>query len=269
VVWAAPRGVYMSDGSTMRSLTEQGGIADLWRTIYANRRPGTYVTCAVFLDLLFVSVLTTWDGTTPADLRPFTLVCNLNERAWYRFANTAMTAAIPSSTDGEEVWWGSDGYGHDAAYGGRLATLSSMMFLDRDLVALNRGNQVAAAATPVDAIDGNGNAVLPQVETGFVRLGPEGVKRIRNVYVSHTTEAAVPAPGVSRLRVSCRFRPYPYAPYELVGEIPGEDAYVRNRLRLGKRGYGVTVKVEQITPTYLSRLHDLGVDQWAQDRGKL
>ena len=31
----------------------------------------------------------------------------------------------------------------------------------------------------------------------------------------------------------------------------------------------MAVKVEQILPTYLSRLHDIGVEEWAQDRGKL
>ena len=34
VIWAASRGIYLSDGSTIRSLTEQGGIADFWRTLY-------------------------------------------------------------------------------------------------------------------------------------------------------------------------------------------------------------------------------------------
>ena len=83
VIWAAPRGVYLSDGSTMRSLTEQGGVSELWRTLYNQKRPGTQVTAAVFLDLLFVSILVDWDGTYPYDLRPFTLICDLSERAWF------------------------------------------------------------------------------------------------------------------------------------------------------------------------------------------
>jgi len=269
VIWAAPRGVYLSDGSTIRSLTEQGGIADLWRTLYLNKRPGTYVTSAIFLDLLFVSVLIDWDGSTPNDLRPFTLVCNLGERSWTRFANHGMTAAIPSSADGEEVWWGVDGHGHAAGYQNRLATLSSMLFVDRDLTAMRSGNEVAAYAAPVDQVDGNAMPVLPQVETGWLRLGQEGVKRVRHVYVSHTTENVAATPATNHLRVSCRLDPYPYAPYVPVGEIPGSDDYERYRLRLGKRSYGITVKVEQITPSYVSRLHDIAVDQWAQDRGKL
>ena len=88
VIWAAPRGVYLSDGSTIRSLTEQGGIGDLWRTLYANKRPGTQVVAAVFLDLLFVSVLTDWTADTPhrpaplhARLRPErALLVSLRER---------------------------------------------------------------------------------------------------------------------------------------------------------------------------------------------
>jgi hypothetical protein len=180
-----------------------------------------------------------------------------------------MTAAIPSAADGEEAWWGVDGYNRAAGYQNRLATLSSMLFADRDLTALQHGNHVALMAVPTDAVDGNTEPVLPQVETGWIRLGQEGVKRLRHLYVSHTTESASPDPAVGRLRVSYRDRPYPYAAYTTVGELPGENAYARNRLRLGKRGYGITVKVEQLTPTWLSRLHDIAVDQTAQDRGKL
>jgi hypothetical protein len=64
-------------------------------------------------------------------------------------------------------------------------------------------------------------------------------------------------------------RPWPYTPYDAVAGLPGEEDYKRNRVRLGKSGYGVAVKVAQIRPTYLSRLHDVAVDQWPQDRGKL
>lgn len=265
VLWAAPRGVYLSDGSTIRSLTDQGGIGDLWRTLYALKRTGTQVIASVFLDLLFVSVLTDWTGTTPADVRPFTLVCDLSERSWYRFANVAMTAAIPSNVDGEEVWWSPDGVGYAAGMSFRLAKLSPMLFGERELEDLKAP---FPRGTPIDAVDGNGRPVLPQVETSFNRLGPEGVKRTRHILVSHTTEQAVPT-GANLLRVSYRMRPAPFAPYFTAGDIPGGDDYIRHRLRLGKRGYGVTIKVEQILPTYLSRLHDISVNEWPQDRGKL
>ena len=264
VIWAAPRGVYLSDGSTMRSLTEQGGIADLWRTLYANKRPGTQVVASVFLDLLFVSVLTDWTAGTPYDLRPFTLVCHLTERQWYRFANVGATAMIPSQIDGEEVWWGVDGHNHLPANSNRLSKFSPMLFVERDPIDLRE----ARNGPPTDAIDGNEVPVLPQVETGWLRLGEEGIKRARHLYVSHTTVRATPTEQ-NLLRVSYRMRPWPFAPYLPVADLPGKDDYKRHRIRLGKRGYGIAVKVEQILPSYLSRLHDIAVDQWPQDRGHL
>ena len=270
VIWAAPRGVYLSDGATMRSLTTQGGIGELWRTLYKAKRPGTQVVCGVFLDLLFVSVLTDWDGTVPYDLRPFTLVCDLSERSWWRFANTAMTAAIHSSVGQEELWWGVDGVNFASSYQNRLSRVSDMLFTESETATLENLRPELAVVTPVDQIDGNAVAVLPQVETGFVKLGQEGVKRFRHIHVSHTTETAVPTgDATNKLRVSYRLRPYPFASYTVLGDIPGIDGYRRYRLRLGKRGYGITVKVEQIVPTWLSRLHDIAVDAWAQDRGKL
>jgi hypothetical protein len=268
VVWAAPRGVYLSDGSTIRSLTEQGGISELWRTLYNQKRVGTAVTAAVFLDLLFVSVLTDWDGSYPYDLRPFTLVCDLNERSWYRFANMGMTAAIASQTDAEEVWWGSDGANFASNYQNRLARFSDMMFTESEVSTRSAG-PLLVTPTPVDQIDGNAVPMLPQIETGFLKLGPEGRKRFRNILVSHTTEMAAASPTTNKLRIGYRLRPYPYVPFTTVGDIPGIDGYKRYRVRLDKAGYGISVKVEQTIPTAISRLHDIAIDLWALDRGHL
>ena len=46
VIFANSRGVHLTDGATMRSLTEQGGIGDFWRTIYERKRAGTQVVAA-------------------------------------------------------------------------------------------------------------------------------------------------------------------------------------------------------------------------------
>ena len=266
VIWAAARGVYLSDGATIRSLTDQGGISDVWRNLYNRKRVGTHVTSVVFLNYLFVSVLTDWDDSRPHDLRPFTLICDLGDRSWYRFANVAFTGAFPSASDGEEAWWSPDPYGHDAAYHNRIAELAPMLFTERDPVdLLDVGGH---AFTPVNAVDGNGVPVLPQLETGWLRLGDEGLKRLRHVLVSHTTAQATQS-NADLLEVSYKLRPWPYAPYTMLGSLPGEDDYKRHRLRLGRNGYGVAVKVQQIVPTYLSRLHDVAIDQWPQDRGKL
>src|SRR5262252_3528834 len=270
VIWAAPRGVYLSDGATMRSLTQQGGIAELWRSVYNNKRPGTPVVAAVFLDMLFISICINWDMTYPYDLRCFTLVCDLNERAWFRFANMCSLCSIPSSVGTEEVWWGFDGYNFDASYANRLSRFSDMLFTELDVVTLENLDTRAYSYSPVDQIDGNGVAMLPQIETGFLRLGPEGRKRLRHILVSHTTETATPTAGtVNKLKISYKLRPYPFAPYTTLASIPGIDDYRRYRVRLDRSGYGIGIKVEQTIATSISRLHDIAVDQWALDRGHL
>ena len=50
------------------------------------------------------------------------------------------------------------------------------------------------------------------------------------------------------------------------GCSPAVTPYTRNRLKLGKRGYGIAHR-QADHPTCLSRLHDVAVDEWAQDRG--
>src|SRR5262249_23828869 len=173
---------------------------------------------AVFLDLLFIGVCIGWDNTYPYDLRCFTLVCDLNARDWYRFANMGMLSAIPSSVNEEEVWWGVDGYNYAASYANRLSRFSDMMFSEISLAsrAANLDNLLPALTylPPVDQVDGNGVAVLPQIETGFIKLGPEGRKRFRHILVSHTTETASPTAGaLNELRISYRLRPYPFQSY--------------------------------------------------------
>jgi len=261
VCFCNPHGVYLTDGATIRSLTDQGGISDLWTTIYGRKKPGTQVHATVFLDQLFVTVLTTWNSGTADEQRPMTLVCDLTSRTWMRLKNVHATCYIDTEIGPEEVYWAVDP--SVATLGSnQVAKLSSMFFgpieFDPD----------AGTPTAPDAVDGNGLPVLPHLRTGWMRLGQEGVKRVRHVYVSHMTQAN-PTNKADVLQVSARYSPFPHLDPMLVGKIPAYPRYRRNRLRLDKRSYGVQIDVQAALPAYLSRLYDIAIDSWPQDRGKL
>lgn len=261
VCFAGPHGVFLTDGATIRSLTDQGGIGNLWRELYKNRRPGSRVHACVFKDLLFVTVMTTWGTSTAEELRPMTLVCDLITRVWLRLKNVHATAYIDSMIDEEEVWWGVDSTVPSLGQN-RICKLSPLLF------GRNEFDPEGTTPTAPDAVDGNGLAVLPSLRTGWQKLGPEGVKRMRHVYISHVTQAQTQNLA-DVLQVRARLSPYPNLDPYIVGQLPANPRYTRKRLRVDRRAYGIQIEVEQVLPSYLSRLYDISVDNWAQDRGKL
>lgn len=260
VIFAGPRGVYLTDGATIRNLSDQGGIGDVWRNIYALKRSGTQVCCSVFLDLLFVTVLTQWSVGASEELIPYTFVCDLNARSWWRYSNVDATCMIPSQVGSEEVWWGVDGINNVPTDRYRLSTLGPVMF--------GYGEILPTGGPFPDAVDGNARPVLPKITTGFNKLGPEGVKRLYWLHISHVTQTET-IPALDALKVSYKVNPYPIAPFDVIGDLPPGARYTRHRVRVGRPAYGIMVKIEQIHPMHVTRLYDIEVVAGAQDRGKL
>jgi hypothetical protein len=259
--FANPHGVYLTDGATIRSLTEQGGISNLWRALFQRKKAGTHVHACVFKNMLMVTVLTTWTTSTAEELRPMTLVCDLPTRTWYRLKNVHATCYIDSMEETEEVWWGCDASVPTLGEN-RLVKVSPLFFGNTEF------DPSSGSPTAPDAVDGNGLPVLPVIRTPWFRMGPEGVKRLRHVYVSHLTQAQTQTrPDVHQVGV--RISPYPNLDPVSVGKLPAASRYTRKRLRVDRRGYGIQVEVEQVLPSYLTRLYDIAVDEWPQDRAKL
>jgi hypothetical protein len=261
VCFANPLGVFLTDGSTIRSLTDQGGISDLWRQLYSIKRTGTQVHAAVFRDLLFVTVLTNWNTGTPDEQRPVTLVCDLTDRTWIRFRNVNASAYIDSEIGVEECWWGTDSSVPTLGTNS-LSKLSPMLFGPTEY------DPELGVPTAPDAVDGNGLPVLGRIRTGWIKLGPEGVKRMRHVYVSHLTQSN-PSNKADVYQIGYRLSPFPHLDSVSLGTLPAYPRYKRNRLRIDRRSYGIQVDVAQQLPVYVSRLYDIAIDMWPQDRGKL
>ena len=263
VIFANMHGIHITDGSTTRSLTDQGGIGDVWRELYALKRSGTQVCAEVYLDQLYVSILTSYTGATPPEQRSFLFICDLSERAWSRFENVEATAMIRATTGAEQVWWGVDSQNRAAALANRLARLSPMVAAQREA---DTDNPVAPYP---DIVDGDGIAVLPRMETGWLRMSKTEVeKRIRHLYVSHYTQSQG-QPTADALNVSAKVSPAPYTNFQNLGNVPASSRYVRRRVRLGRPVYGLQVKIEQTIPSHVSCLYDIGVEAWANDGGKL
>lgn len=106
VFFANPEGIYMTNGSTPVSLTEQGGISTYWRSLftgYVTAAPApsasTWTISATYWrGHLFVCVL---DASRNVQA---TLMCNVARRAWWRLSNVNATAWVVS-VDGNELYY--------------------------------------------------------------------------------------------------------------------------------------------------------------------
>lgn len=106
VYFANADGVYLTNGTAPVSLTEQGGISTLWRSLftgYITAAPvptasAWTISCGFYRGFLFVCVLN--DSRVPQA----TLMCNVRTRAWWRLTNIS-AMAWATSVDGNELYY--------------------------------------------------------------------------------------------------------------------------------------------------------------------
>lgn len=263
VIFANQKGVHVTDGATIRSLTDQGGIGELWQMLFSFRRDDVGICAEICSNKLYVSLLTEYDGTTPIEQRSYLFVCDLASRAWHLFENVEATCMIRSKVQHEEIFWGVDAQNRSAANANRLARLTPTLTSQREA---DPDNPVAPYA---DVVDGDGVPVLPRMETGWLEMARiEVEKRMRSIQVSHVTQSQA-TPTADALKIGAKVTPAPYSAYQDLGNIPCSNRYARRKVRLGRPGYGIQVSVEQIIPTHVSCLYDIGVEAWANDGLKL
>lgn len=154
VYFANPEGVYLTNGSTPVSLTEQGGIASYWRSLfsgYISAAPvplhtgaNWTISAGFWRGFLFVTIL------NDSRVIQANLMCNVARRSWWRLTNmNAMGYTI--ALDGNECYY-ADGSTN------RVVALSGIFS--------------PAAGNKNDA---NGTAVTPTIEFAPVG-GGSGVK---------------------------------------------------------------------------------------------
>jgi len=256
IIFADERGVFLTDGSTVRNLAELGGMGDFWRMAYGSRVTDQGVSCGIFLDYLLVTVNASVSGVPVS----FTLVCDLNTRSWFRFTNFPATCYIQSESAMEQCWVGHLGTN-------RLARVSTM-FMD------------PLPLTTSDYVDGNGVPVLSSFTTGFERMGEEeGLTRLRNIYTSYHHQSFTRAETADGVLVE--FRTDPPDPSDIdtasgavtgwteAGRMPDALVYTRKRVDVGRRGYGIMVRVSALTPSRVHRFFSVGIERTNQDRAKV
>jgi len=255
VCFADERGVYMTDGASVRNLTEQGGIGDFWREVYAARGTAPSISAAIYFDYLVVSVL-------GASGQNWILICDLNTRGWFRFSNLPAQAMVASEGNFEEIWLG--------LVGGRLTRMSDMF---SGTTLADPTPAPLALPVTVDQVDGNGTPVLPEMQTGWSRLSPdEQRKQIRFVFVSYRHQSYDHPDLDDAIEVYYRKDPAnttDLVAYTKLGEMGTVTEYTRKRLPVLGKHYGVQFWIRAKQPSRFFNISDIGVGATPNDRGKV
>jgi hypothetical protein len=239
VIFADARGVYLTDGTTIRDITAQGGIGREWRRAYA---PQWRVAAGVVYDSYVVAMTDTVNKTFKK-----CFVCDLYSRNWSVFNNIPFSSFVASIGEIERLFGG----GLD----GKVANLSTMW---------------TEADATTDNVDGNGLAVLPQLETAWYRMSEdEQMKRVKNVFFSFDLNEVN---GVVNVYVCEQVQPRTSADWILVKTIQegdmrdalGQpvlvDGYERRRISVGRESYGFAFKIETTGTIKNLKLYDLSAE---------
>ena len=261
VIFADEHGVHITDGAVVRNLAQQGGISYYWRPLYQNH---SSLAATVFLDYYIISIVRS-DGLTD------TLICDLNQRQWFRFSNVAAICLISSggSTGMERIWASIQG-------SSRLARLGPCFFPD-----LTQGL----------AVDDNGVPVMPEFQTPWYRMSAEGRKRVRFAYLSYDarTSTATREGHPAHWRAGLEDEALEVSPltagapvldvgfirspqdttYTTLGRLPSTSEYARKRLPVNKFPYGVAFQVRQSAQTSVLRIFDLALEAEPAERSRI
>lgn len=216
VLFANPRGVYLTNGSGFASLTTEGMIESYWQGLFASYSSSWTIAAGIYRSFYFVTIM---NGSTHID----TLMCNVPRRAWWRLTNINATAFAQAVGAEEELYYAD-------RTSSNVVGISSIFVP----VAANRN-------------DANGNPVLPQAQLRITGDGP-GLKHFGHGHISYdlrdesaedpTLELSV-APGIEA------------ESFVAVAESPLGETTVstRKRYTIAKVSQGVNVKVTQTNPS--------------------
>lgn len=210
VFWAAPEGVFRSDGVYMDDLTVKGQMLRYWLDLVKDATSTWTFSIGVIRNKIILSVM---DGTTYKD----GFLIDLNSYSWTRLSNlNAITFWDGRFGVADETFFGRKAYGKVAR--------ASTMFLPGNSSYKN---------------DGDGDAVASVMETPFFEFGRPGIKNVKAFHVGYNLEDfATDNPTIA---VSYITSPEETS-YTSLGTLSETTMYDRQRIPLGGRYYGLALK---------------------------
>lgn len=235
-IWANNAGVYKSDGATLTDLTEAGGISNFWRELVRafSQQQGWVAAAGVYAGHYIITI------TSPGHVHT-TLVCDIDQQTWTQFTNF-----------------------HSVMYGERSAGPGTTLLDGSEELFFAHGHAPRAARvstcwTPSStyALDGDGVAVLPEIELPFDKLGEASKKRVRRAYVGYDVRTAGGSP---QLNVSAVFSPEATAYTALSPALPTTTKLERVPVEVREQVYGIGLKIAQAVASADTRLYEVELE---------
>ena len=235
VYWANQGGIWKTDGGVLTDLTYRCGIKEFWRSLVStfNLTTGWSASGDVIYGHYIVTVLNT------SDVEVGTVVIDLEREIAFEFTNfpAAMYARRASgvgtaNTSGaEELFFANVG----SPFVEKVSTLWSPT------------GQMA---------DGDGDSVLPVLETPFYKMGSSVEKRIRRAWFTYDLRGASPA-----LQVKFATSPESGVTYETAEDtLPVTTTQARVPVYVNRKALGVGFKITQVGLSTDTRLGEIEIE---------
>lgn len=236
-IWANNTGVWKTDGATLTDLTYRGGISNYWRSLVSsfNFEQGWSAAAGVYRGFYVITV------ANAAGQVVTTLLCDLDREVWFEFQN--IDAAMFAS--------------RSSGPGTALAAGSEELFMAHR--AAPRVDKLSSCWSPAasNASDADGQVVLPEIETGFYKLGSSGLKRIRRGYLSYDIRTAGASPY---LQVSKIVSPDDTTYDVTTPNLPATTMMKREAFNVREKAYGIALKIAQVGASADTRLYDIELE---------
>jgi len=237
VLFCDSRGIFLTDGALVKNLAYQAGIQNLWHQTFQRGLPDT-ISGAVHRDYYVVTV-------RQPPLKPVTFVIDLQQRRAFTFGNIDSTCFAFSIGSAEKL------FGTHAIT--KQVTDMTNVF-DPDVSKLQ--------------IDGNGDAVLPVIATGWSRLTKKpGFKRIIDMHLSYVADRDDDVEVIQ-----ADYVPTPISPDRNLGQFHttavDPDKYARRKMYVRRRMEGFAVRLTQLLPTRDTRLYDISLRAFPEEASK-
>jgi hypothetical protein len=226
VIFADARGIHLTDGASVRTITLQGGASNLWRSSWTRGgNPPLTAAAVVHRDYYLITLRHT-------GFPPITIVADMTIRRVFQLGNIDAGAFAYATAATERLY----------------ATKQSV----------KRVIDITPVFSPdptVLQVDAYGTSVLPSIQTGWSMLTKsEGWKRIHDVHLAYE------AYRDDDLDV---FRAYyvnaPTGADQALGEFKPTPKFVRRKIPVRRRLMGIAVRLDQLQPTRDSRIYDISL----------
>lgn len=220
-IFADSRGIHITDGSSVDNMVEQAGMLTAWQRDF--NLTGQFVSAGVFRNYCLVTLRGIAGG-------PTTYVINLTTRKITRYSNIDA--------------------GFYASFSGTSESLFSSDSFTQKITDLT---PIFAPNENLTQQDGNVNGPLATFETGWLKVQPwhrrfvvgEGFRRIIDLFLAYSCVIQGATSNTDVLTVAYLHSPTDTT-YEVLGTFKHAVEYMRNKLRIGRRLQGISIKVTAI-----------------------